>query len=310
MTYWRYASRGDKRVWVVTIWCMRIDEFNIYDFTESRLVLLSYLEKRKEVEQDFSVRKWSKEMDFNSHTLLNLQLQGKRKVRAQHIERFSNSMGLTSNEVRYFKGITVLEKADTPEEKEFHYLNLQKEIPKTHLKTKKYNQFSIIADWVHMGILSLSEIEGLELTEAEIYRRLGHRLSKVEILQALTRLCEEGLLINEEGTYQVTYQSVMTTNDISDVGIKEYHRQASQLAKEAVDDVALEDREFQSFCMGIASDKMPLAKEMIRKFRDEFYHAVAGNGDNTYKMNIQLFQLSRCPDSQSGVREFAQDKVQ
>lgn len=284
---------------------MRIDQYNIFECTSSRVALLNYLELRQEFEPSFSVRKWSKDMGMSSHSLLNLQLQGKRKVRLQHVERFTHTMGLTEVESRYLQGITLLEKAKNDQEKQIHLLSLNKMIPKTHLKTKKYNQFSILSDWIHMAIMSLTEITDIKLTEQEIKNYLSHKVSTAEITAAITRLLEEGLLKDNGKYLEATYQSVSTTNDISDSGIKEYHRQASDLAKDAIDEVELARRELQSFCLAIPDDKLLLAKDLIRKFREDFYNAVGGSGENIYKMNVQLFQLSRCPDENSGVRECA-----
>lgn len=284
---------------------MRIDQYNIFECTSSRVALLNYLELRQSLEPTFSVRRWSKDMGMSSHSLLNLQLQGKRKVKLNHVERLTHTMGLTETESRYLQGITLLEKAKNDKEKQIHLLNLNKMIPKTHLKTKKYNQFSILSDWLHMAIMSLTEVTGIKLTEQEINKHLSHKATKAEILAAITRLVDEGLLKQNDQYFEATYQSVTTSNDISDAGIKEYHRQASDLAKAAIDEVELAKRELQSFCLAVPDDKLLLAKDLIRKFREDFYNAVGGSGKNIYKMNVQFFQLSRCPEEDSGVRECA-----
>jgi len=66
------------------------------------------------------------------------------------------------------------------------------------------------------------------------------------------------------------------------------------LAKEALTNQNIEDREFQSFTMAIDKQKIPLAKEMIRKFRAKLSKTVSGNGDYVYQTNIQFFQLTEC----------------
>lgn len=286
---------------------MRIETFNIYEHDQSRVILTSYLEKRKENSQGFSVRKWAKDLGLTSHSLLSLQLQGKRKIKPQHIEALAKTMGLTEIEARYFKGVTILEKSTSEEEKQYNLTHLLQSVPQKFIKTKKYKSFHLISKWSHMAIMSLSEIKDFILTESNIEEKLGHKLTKSEVLESLNLLCEEGLLQLEEGVYTPTYQSVVSDNDYADLGIKEYHKGACELAKEAVDEVDLDHREFQSLCLGIPEDKIPLAKEMIRKFRDDFYHAMGGSGDDIYKMNIQLFQLSRSAvEASTEAREFAE----
>lgn len=289
---------------------MRLNSFNIFEHETSRTVLCSYLEKRKSEETEFSVRKWSRELEFTSHSLLALQLQGKRKIKPQHIEKLAKSMGLTEIEGRYFKGLTILERSKTEEEKRYNLAHLMQSIPSKYVTTKKYKSFRLISNWIHMAIMSLSELDGFILSEKTIKQKLGHKASQAEILESLQILTSEGLLVENNNIYEAQYGSVATDNDYSDHGIREYHRSACDLAKEAVNELDLDQREFQSLCLGIPLEKMDLAKELIRKFRDDFYHAVGGSGNNIYKMNIQLFQLSRSTDEalsdSSGAREFAE----
>jgi uncharacterized protein (TIGR02147 family) len=289
---------------------MRIDQFNIYEYESSRVILCSYLENRKEVDPKFSVRKWAKDLELSSHSLLSLQIQGKRKIKTQHISRLAESMGLSEVEGRYFKGLTILEKSTTEEERQYNLSHLIQSIPTKKVMTKQFKSFKLVSNWVYMGILSLSELDGFVMSEETILEKLGHRVSRGQLLDCLHLLTTEGLLNEKNGIYFPNYGSVTSRNDYSDAGIREYHKGACDLAKEAVDSLDLDQREFQSLCLGIPLEKMDLAKELIRKFRDDFYHAVGGSGDEIYKMNIQLFQLSRSTaedqTSSAGAREFAE----
>ena len=250
---------------------MRIEEYNIYANQSSRSILMAYLDARKQQDENFSVRKWANLMGMNSHSLLALQLQGKRKIKAQHVDRLASTMGLTENELRFFKGVTIVEKSTSDEERNYNLTNLLQNIPNNHLKTRKYNEFILLADWLNMAILALSELDHVVLTEEYILEKLGHKASKAEIVNALELLVNEDLLKRNDGQFEVTYQSICTNNDYADLGIKEYHKKACELAKDSVDQIDLDHREFQSFCMGIPDEKIPLAKDMIRKFRDDLY---------------------------------------
>jgi uncharacterized protein (TIGR02147 family) len=286
---------------------MRIHNFNIYDHDDSRVILNSYLEKRRRENSAFSVRKWSQELGHSSHSLLALQLKGKRKVKPQHIEKFSRTMGLTEIETRYFKGITILEKSTSEEEKQYTLSHLSQSIPKRLIKTKKLKSFHLISKWSYMAIMALSELKDFVIDERSVFEKLGHRLAKSEILECLSLLVEQNLLTKDGQSYIPTYQSIVSDNDYADLGIKDYHRGACDLAKDAIDSVDINEREFQSLCLGIPKEKIPLAKELIRKFRDDFYQAMDGSGSDVYKLNIQFFQLSRSTKEQSSsvAREFA-----
>ncbi len=286
---------------------MRIEDFNIFGYEETKLLLNSYLSKRQKIDPQFSVRKWSKDLGHNSHSLLSLQLKGKRKIKIQHIDRFASSMSLTEFETRYFKGLTLLEKAQNREEKEYQLCKLLENVPHRLIKTKKYRQFSLISNWLNMAIMALSELKEFQINEQSVFKKLGHRASVLEIQESLSLLQKESLLKKDGENFIPIYEALVTDNDVLDIGIRKYHKEASLLAKEAVDSQGLNQREFQSFCLSISKEKIPIAKELVRKFRDDFCQLVGGSGEDIYKMNIQLFQLSRSAEEKdsSAAREFA-----
>lgn len=285
---------------------MRIDDFNVFEFDHPRVALLSYLDTRQAEDSSFSVRKWSKEMGFKTHSMVSFLLQGKRKIGLQHIDKFAETMSLTDSEKKYLKGITLLSKTDNEDERLYHLIELAKYSPERYLKSKRINKFKIIADWYHMAIMALTDVEGESLTEVKIRLYLGNKVSSTQLAEAVERLIDLGLLKRNNEFLLSDYDASFTTNDIPDEGIKEYHRQTCDLAKQAVDEVDLLNREFQSFSMAMFKENISVAKEIIRKFKEEFCLSLGGQGDNIYQMNIQFFQLSCYPDS-PGVKDFAPD---
>ena len=215
-------------------------------------------------------------------------------------------MNLTEAESKYFKGLTLLEKSISEEERRYQLCQLLESVPKQLVKTKKYRQFSLISNWLNMAILALSEVKGFSITEESAFEMFGHRVRKSEIIEALELLENEGLLKHQEAEYIPVYQAVVSDNDITDAGIQAYHRGACNLAIDAIEEQNVEQREFQSFCLSVSEDKIPVAKELIRKFRDELCQLVGGQGDQVYKTNIQFFQLSRRANDSLAAREFAQ----
>ncbi|OFZ63414.1 MAG: hypothetical protein A2577_01185 [Bdellovibrionales bacterium RIFOXYD1_FULL_36_51] len=270
-------------------------EINVFDYTQPRQILLDYLSLRQKKDDKFSVRKWAQEMELKGHSLLIMLLQGKRSLRGKHVQFLKKGMNLNAIEEKYFLTLIQYEKAIDLEEKEFYVEILEDLHPEKNFESKKVDAFKIISNWYYMAILAMTQLKKFSGSEEEIFKRLNGKLSIHEIRSALTRLKEMDLLrTDENGKVQATYNRISTTDDITNEGARIYHRQVMDLAKEALTNQNIEDREFQSFTMAIDKQKIPLAKEMIRKFRAKLSKTVSGNGDYVYQTNIQFFQLTEC----------------
>lgn len=269
---------------------------SIYNYNDPRLYLLNSLEKKQEKNPGYSVRKWSKDMGLKSHSLLVMLLQGKRNLRVQHCEFLRKGLNLSKLEESYFQTLIQYQNAQSIEEKKLISTFLSDMNPGHDFKSKEVSEFIVISNWIYMAILAMTELKDFKGTEEEIFYLLGERVSKSEIRSAMIRLMDLELLTWKEGNKLCpTFNKITTRDDVKNDGAREYHRQVLDLAKEALVNDSVEDREFQSFAMAIPKDKIPLAKEMIRKFRAKLSKAVSNNGDYVYQTSIQFFQLTRTP---------------
>jgi uncharacterized protein (TIGR02147 family) len=238
-------------------------------------------------------------------------LQGKRQLRIQHCHFLLRGLSFSLNESAYFEAIIQYQNAKTIEEKTFIAKLMNELNPGREVKTKEVLEFKIISGWVHMAIMAMTELKDFRGTETEIHRLLAGKLTLSEIRAALTRLLDMELLKWDEVSRLVpTFNQITTRDDIQNEGAKEYHRQVIALAANAIDKQKLEEREFQSFTMAIAKEKIPLAKEMIRRFRRKLSQAVSGEGDEVYQTSIQFFRLTENSKTENfDAKSVAQDTL-
>lgn len=235
-------------------------------------------------------------MGMKSHVLLVLILQGKRKLTLKQVPVFAKGLGLSTPERLYFQALIQFENADTEEEKDLCRLWLDEVNPGGEYRVREIDEYIVIAHWVHMAILAMTELKQFKGSVAEIKVRLGDRVSTVEIRQALDRLFSLGLLKEENGQWICTAARVTTKDDVANKGAREYHKQICKLAAESIESQNVDEREFQSFALSIPEDKIPLAKELIRKFRTQFCRAMGDEpGDHVYQTQIQFFRLTESP---------------
>jgi uncharacterized protein (TIGR02147 family) len=266
---------------------------DIYQYNNPKLALIDALNNKKELDKSFSARKWAKEMGLNGHSLLAMILQGKRSIKVKHADFFSKWFEFNSNEERYFKTLIQFYNSKTVEEKKFVFEVLSELNPNNNFDAIEVNQYEVIANWIHMAIMAMTQLKDFKGTEEEVFSLLGGKATLYEIRAAITRLLNLTLLAwTEDGKLKATHNYVSTSNDIKNKAAREYHKQVMDLAKEALEEVPLDRREFQSFVMAVDNDKVDMAKQMIRDFRVKLHKAVSGNGDNIYQTNVQFFQLT------------------
>src|SRR5690606_20490939 len=135
-------------------------------------------------------------------------------------------------------------------------------------------------------ILAMTDLAKPPASAEEIHARLGGRAAIHEVRAALERLKDLGLIEEREGSLRATCERVTTRADVSNRGAREYHKEVSMLASQALETQGVEEREFQSFALSLPASKLPLAKEMMRKFRTQFCEAMGQEpGDAVYQAN-------------------------
>lgn len=235
-------------------------------------------------------------MGLKSHTLVNLFLQGKRDIKLRHVDILSKGLKLSSQEALYLKALIQFQNSKTLEEKDLNALWISSLNPGTNFSSKEIDEYRIISDWSYSAILSILDIPDCNGTVGDLYERLQGKVPRSEIEAKILRLKSLGLVKVEKGVLRPTYKKTFTRDDVSNAGVKEYHKQTLSLAQEAIDEVPLDLREFQSYAVSLDSKNIKKLKQLIRQFIGQIdTESQKGIADQVYQLNIQFFQLTQSP---------------
>jgi uncharacterized protein (TIGR02147 family) len=153
-------------------------------------------------------------------------------------------------------------------------------------------KFKLVADWQHFAILSLSKTSDCRADPKWIAKRLGidYFLAK----EAFERLCNLGLIEVKNGRYYQSSKPLHTANDIPSMAIRKHHKQNLDMAAIKLDEVEVEKKEFSSMTIAVNPRKLPIAKELIRKFKTQIYDILeSGEKEEVYTLSIQLFPVTQ-----------------
>ena len=275
---------------------------NIFNYQSPKQYLIDCLGAKQKNNSKYSVRAWARDMGLKSHTLLVMLLQGKRPLRVQHSSFLCNGLNLSSDEKLYLQALIQYESAQTIEEKKLLSLWLQELNPGKDFRINEFEKYEYISHWIHSALMAFCEIPEVSGNEKEVLRRLKGKVTASEINSAVERLKQLGLLTESvDGKWACHFDRVSSPNDIPSSGVREYHRKVADLAKDSLEAVSVEEREFQGTCLPIAKSKASLAKEMIRRFRSQLETAMKGEEpEELYQLNIQFFRLTEEPTKGEG----------
>lgn len=164
---------------------------------------------------------------------------------------------------------------------------------KDHYSEVANDQFKIIANWYHFAILSLAETKDFKDESQWIAERLNIRVTEVDA--AIHRLKRLGMLrIDENGRLAPSGEQFATTDEIASAAIRSFHSEVLDLARNSLETVSLERRDFTTMTMAIDPKRLGKAKKMIRQFRAKLCEYLEqGDITEVYQISINLFPLSQ-----------------
>ena len=268
---------------------------SIYNFEDPIKYISSFITKKKESDSDFSLRKFTTSVGLKSPAPLIDVLSGKKKLKDKLANIIVEGLEIDASEKMYFEAILAKSQTYSEEKMKMYDLIMQELSPR---KEKEFNSFKtseldIFSHWIYMAILSLSELDDFDLTVKNIKMKLVEKVESEKIEKALFELFSHGLLVtNSDGKIQKKYLRNTTKSDISHKSAKTYYSLVCDLAKKAID-TPLKLREFSTFSMPLNKKDIPLAKEIIRKCRNNLSKLSEKEGkDEVYQVNLMMFPLS------------------
>lgn len=203
-------------------------------------------------------------------------LSGKRKITRKAAAKIGGRLGLSPQEIMDLSATD----RSTP------YFTLQQDA------------FTAISEWHYDAILELSRISS-RLTPAFVAEALDiPELTARLSLEALVRL---DLLELKAGRYRLVHEN--STNildpDLTSAAQRKYQKAILKKSEHALEMVARPARDHTSMTMAIRRADVPKAKELLKKFRQEFTALMqeGGRPDEVYQLQLCFFPLTKSRDS-------------
>jgi uncharacterized protein (TIGR02147 family) len=230
-----------------------------------RFTLQEEFLKRVRRNSRYSIRAFAKSLEMDHSTLAKL-LRGERPLGNRARQKLQAKLGLGPDETR---------------ETDYAQLSL--------------DTFTLIADWHHYAILELMRLENFRPDLKWIARTLG--IPHAEVAAAVQRLERCKLLkVRADGSWRDLTGGTSTTtgNAFTASAFRKLQRQLLERAIHCLEEIPMEKRDNTNMMMAVDSDRLPQAKERIKKFRRELARFLSRGKkrDQLYNLSLALFPLS------------------
>lgn len=223
-------------------------------------------------------------------------VDGSRNLTANTLPKYRKALAFNKKaESEFFEKLVHYNQEEDVEKKSDMFEELLSLKSRVGLCPLEFYQFDFLSKWYNVAIYVMMDLGGFQSDLDWIAERLKKKVSKENILGALTTLSKLGLIKkDDQGKFVQTNGALSTPDEVRNLAIRNYHRDMLNLAMNSLDEDPLAEREFNGATLPISREDLPLFKEKIRQFRKEM-NEMASNLDSKneiYQMNMQFFPLT------------------
>ena len=268
---------------------------DVLQYTNYRVFLHDYYAYKKSTSAVFSLRFFAAKAGLSSHAHLKLVMDGKRNITKNTVVKIIQGLNLADERATYFENLVFFNQAKTDKEKAFYYGKLVKSTPGSRLHKMDQAHFRIFTEWYHSVIREMVELRGFNPAPEWISRRLDGTITPAQAAESLNLLSSLGLISRTANGYSQAQSLITTDDEVSDLLVKQYHRQMLDQAKNSMENVPAEKRDISAVTFAIQRKDFPALKKHLQLMRKELldFSSESGTGEDVVQVNIQLFPLTR-----------------
>jgi uncharacterized protein (TIGR02147 family) len=267
---------------------------SVYGYTDFRAYLRDYYEFRKDGQHGYSFRAFSKSAGFSSPNILKLVIDGERNISPEATQKFCKGLNLSGQMAEYFATLVRMNQAKSDTDKEYYFAILQKLTPEAKRRDLNAESLKYLSHWLYPVLREMVQLTDFRDDPYWISRRLNGRASIAEITQALQFLVKEGFVVKADGRYASKDNMVLSSDEVRSLAIRNYHRQMLDQAKECLDSLPMEEREFGALTFVLPEGALPEMKYKLKQIRRELHTwamrvAEEQGGEIVVQVNVQMY---------------------
>ncbi len=275
------------------------NHLKIYGYTDYRKYLKEFYENRKSSHKGYSYRAFSKAAGFSSPNFLKLVIEGKRNISSEATQKFIKALGLKGKSAEYFDCLVQMNQAKNDQLKEDFFHELKKLTPHAHRRELDAESLQYLSHWIYPVLRDMVDVFGFRDDPYWLMRRIHGDLSHQDVSSAFQFLAKSDFIRkDDEGKWHANDKMVSSSDEVRSLAVRNYHRQMLERAKESLERLPLEEREFGALTFVIAEKRLEELKKKLKDFRSELHDWAVQTteqdpGEVVVQVNFQMYPQTK-----------------
>ena len=265
----------------------------IIEYEDYRKYLRDFYEEHKRIGA-FTWRDFSKLAGSNSASFLKMVCDGKNGLSKLGVERVANAMALNGDELIYFRALVTFCQTKKENERKKAYEEMQAIASEYKVRVLEGESFKFYESWQYPVIRELAPMmPGAK--PLEIAKRCAQPITAAEVRASLDFLVKSHFLTKTaEDTYELADKVLKVSSAAIPLAVRSMQSQMAEFAKNAIENVPSEKRDFSGVTMGIDKDDFNEIVAELKELRKKVISIATRKkgGENVYRLNLQLFPLT------------------
>ena len=280
---------------------------NVFEYTDYRKYLADWFVEKKKTQTAFSYTSFAQKAGFSDRGFFHNVIHGKRSLTKESLVKVSQAIGHSKAEGEYFENLVFFNKAADLKDRNYFYekLNGVKVSEKTAaraLQTRK-EQYEFYSKWYHASVRSLIDMYPFKDDFRWLAKNVFPPITPKQAKQSVLLLEKLGLIQRQKnGAFKLTSKSITTGSEIVSLAVQNFHKEAADLAKNALERVPMGKRNITGLTLGISEKTYLNLCEEIRQFRSKIVRIAEQDeeADRTYQLIFNLFPITNTDIKQKG----------
>lgn len=277
--------------------------FNIYHFTDYRILLKEYYAFQKKMIRSFSYRYFAVKSGVSASLFKDI-IAGRRRLSLTIMQKYAEAMNLSVKETAYFAAVVQFVNSKTTETKNAHFSEMLRLRGNSSIKFIDKSHYEFFKNWYHSALREMVTLPDFREDHEWIARKCIPRITAAQAKKSIEIMLQLGILQrNDKGTLVPADPVISSELEMKSLILRNFQSEVIGLAKDALDRFEPADREISSLTLGVSSHCYRTIKERIRMFKEEILAMVVADtttSEIVCQCNFQLFPLVEKSTDQAG----------
>jgi uncharacterized protein (TIGR02147 family) len=264
----------------------------VYSHEDWRAYLQEELEKRRKVQEDFTSRQLALQLGMDPAQLHRI-VQGRTPLPFRYVPAFAEIFQMDRRAAAYFEELLRYDRTRSPDEKTRSKERLSA-LRGVAARPVDGGQAGFYGHLRHSVIRSLVGLGGVKGDGSALGPLCIPPATPEEARQSVELLLELGLAERDpQGKLRLSESHLTVGPDVPAPVVRKFHRQAIDLAKEALETMPAEDRDISAVTASLDATGLGALRELAKELRQKVQalaHATR-DPDRVFQLNIQLFPV-------------------